>query len=216
MHWPGTWGLPHSRTPSQSTSDPALCWNVNSIYIKIGIVHHQKLNHLNCYQNHKISVGVVVVKEFCLRFLFFAFYGYSGDIWKSLEIWEKLCRFKIWYYFNGLLWSNFKRWCNLIQEDLERFLFHLKKQWISNYFHCVSEREGKGSTWRWLGSFVWVVKQIQLGTEREKSTAKIEQYVWIYPKDGEKSTQKKSIYSLNNEMRKYESFALNKEISSLR
>ena len=105
---------------------------------------------------------------------------------------------------------------DLIQEDLERFLFHLKKQWISNYFHCVSEREGKGSTWRWLGSFVWVVKQIQLGTEREKSTAKIEQYVWIYPKDGEKSTQKKSIYSLNNEMRKYESFALNKEISSLR
>ena len=109
MHWPGTWGLPHSRTPSQSTSDPALCWNVNSIYIKIGIVHHQKLNHLNCYQNHKISVGVVVVKEFCLRFLFFPFYGYSGDIWKSLEIWEKLCRFKIWYYSNVRFWSIFKR-----------------------------------------------------------------------------------------------------------
>ena len=154
----------------------------------------------------------VVVEEFCLRFLFFAFYGYSGDM-EVLEIREKLCRFKIWYYSNVMFWSIFKRWYNLIQE---RFLFHLKKQWISNYFHCVSEREGKGSTWRWLGSFVWVVKQIQLGTEREKSTAKIEQYVWIYPKDGEKSTQKKSIYSLNNEMRKYESFALNKEISSLR
>ena len=213
MHWPGTWGLPHSRTPSQSTSDPALCWNVNSIYIKIGIVHHQKLNHLNCYQNHKISVGVVVVKEFCLRFLFFAFYGYSGDIWKSLKFGRNCADLKS----DIILMLGFGVFLkDLIQEDLERFLFHLKKQWISNYFHCVSEREGKGSTWRWLGSFVWVVKQIQLGTEREKSTAKIEQYVWIYPKDGEKSTQKKSIYSLNNEMRKYESFALNKEISSLR
>ena len=80
---------------------------------------------------------------------------------------------------------------DLIQEDLERFLFHLKKQWISNYFHCVSEREGKGSTWRWLGSFVWVVKQIQLGTEREKSTAKIERYVWIYPRDGENPPKRK-------------------------
>ena len=47
-----------------------------------------------------------------------------------------------------------------------------KRQWIPNYFHCVGEKEGKGSTWRWLGSFVWVVKQIQLGKE-QKSTLEI-------------------------------------------
>ena len=53
------------------------------------------------------------------------------------------------------------------------FLAHEKKrQWIPNYFHCVGEKEGKGSTWRWLGSFVWVVKQIQLGKE-QKSTLEI-------------------------------------------